>query len=392
VKMVPAGTLMANSRSSVDPSKSRDEVFELWSIPAYDRGKPDLVQGAEIGSQKQVVVPGDVLLSKIVPHIRRAWVVSPSRGGHRQIASSEWIVFRTAVADAAYLRHLLTSERFHAEFMSTVQGVGGSLLRARPSYVAKIQVPLPPIEEQRRIAAILDKADDLRTHRRAAVGMFVPLVESMLLDALASGRRACWPQVEVSTVAASTKNAIRTGPFGSQLLHSEFTDDGIPVLGIDNVVSNSFVWARPRHISEEKYQQLNRYTVHPGDVLITIMGTCGRVAVAPVDLPRSINTKHLCCITTDRDKCLPEYLRAALLFDPAVREQLGARERGAVMPGLNMQIIQQTRVTLPPLYVQEALAAGLMQADSLRADASRFARGLDEAFNSLAALAFSGGL
>lgn len=132
MKSVAAGFLMADSRSSVDPSKAPDELFELWSIPAYDRGAPDLVLGAEIGSQKQVVMPGDVLLSKIVPHIRRAWIVRPMSGAHRQIASGEWIVFRTSAADPAYLRHLLTSERFHAEFMATVSGVGGSLLALAP--------------------------------------------------------------------------------------------------------------------------------------------------------------------------------------------------------------------------------------------------------------------
>ena len=45
MKTVAAGFLMADSRSSVDPSKAQDELFELWSIPAYDRGAPDLVLG-----------------------------------------------------------------------------------------------------------------------------------------------------------------------------------------------------------------------------------------------------------------------------------------------------------------------------------------------------------
>ena len=53
--------------------------------------------------------------------------------------------------------------------MSTVSGVGGSLLRARPEFVAKIKIPLPPLEEQKRIADILDRAEALRAKRRAAL-------------------------------------------------------------------------------------------------------------------------------------------------------------------------------------------------------------------------------
>jgi type I restriction enzyme S subunit len=158
---VELGELMPKEgRSSINPAEYPDEVFDLLSIPAYDRGAPERASGSEIGSTKQLVQPGDVLLSKIVPHIRRAWVVGPAVNG-RQIASSEWIVFRGHHSDPRYLRHFFLSDGFHRQFMQTVSGVGGSLLRARPKYVAKIKTPLPPLEEQRRIAAILDKTAEI---------------------------------------------------------------------------------------------------------------------------------------------------------------------------------------------------------------------------------------
>src|SRR5207245_783238 len=108
------------------------------SIPAFDNGVPDTVLGSEIGSTKQVVQPGDVLLSKIVPHIRRAWVVGP-KNGNRIIASGEWIIFRSNRIVPEYLRHVLMGDPFHSQFMKPVSGVGGSLLRARPAHVATIK-------------------------------------------------------------------------------------------------------------------------------------------------------------------------------------------------------------------------------------------------------------
>ena len=65
---------------SVDPSKFPGEVFDLYSIPAFDSRQPEVVAGKLIGSTKQIVEPGDVLLSKIVPHIRRSWVVGEKQG------------------------------------------------------------------------------------------------------------------------------------------------------------------------------------------------------------------------------------------------------------------------------------------------------------------------
>ena len=180
----PIGQAMVKRNGSVDPSKSPDESFDLYSIPAYDRRTPDVVTGAEIGSAKQIVEPGDVLLSKIVPHIRRAWIVGAANG-RRLIASGEWMVFRSEAVDANWLRHLLLSDRFHREFMATVAGVGGSLLRARPAQVAQISIPIPPIEEQRRIAAVLDQLDTLRLDYLEAAERCSELLTSMRTRALA---------------------------------------------------------------------------------------------------------------------------------------------------------------------------------------------------------------
>jgi type I restriction enzyme, S subunit len=83
--MKPLANFAVRRRGSVDPMKFPDEEFELFSIPAYDAGLPEVLKGMEIGSTKQVVKPGDVLISRIVPHIQRVWVV-PEGNGNRQIA------------------------------------------------------------------------------------------------------------------------------------------------------------------------------------------------------------------------------------------------------------------------------------------------------------------
>ena len=181
MRLCKLGGFMVKRGGSVDPSKFKNEVFELLSIPAFDQGNPEYVEGEKIGSSKKMVEPYDVLLAKIVPHIRRCWIV-PERGNKRQIASSEWIQFRGDDFFPEYLRLFLISNRFHSQFMKTVKGVGGSLLRASPAQVAEIEIPLPPFDDQIRIAHLLGKVEGLIVQRKQNLQQLDNLPKSVFLE------------------------------------------------------------------------------------------------------------------------------------------------------------------------------------------------------------------
>ena len=255
-----------------------------------------------------------------------------------------------------------------------------------------IPVRIPPLEEQRRIAAILDQAETLRTQRRTALALLDSLTQSLFLDMFGSGGSHGWPTTSIGEIVDEENGGMRTGPFGSQLLHSEFVDEGVAVVGIDNAVNNEFRWGERRYITHAKYEQLKRYTVRPGDVLITIMGTCGRCAVVPDDIPLAINTKHLCCISVDRRKVVPDYLHAYFLRHPTARKYLEQTAKGAIMSGLNMGIIKAMPIALPPLPLQQTFATRIAAIEALKATHRRALAALDALFASLQQRAFTGAL
>ena len=149
------GELNQFAGRTVDPKVTPHIDYELFSVPIFPTRRPEIVQGKDIGSTKQSVEPGDVLVCKINPRINRVWVVGP-KGPRPQIASSEWISVRVPSFDTRFLREYFSSPEFRQLIEEGVSGVGGSLTRAQPKRVAAFPVPVAPRKEQRRIADKLD--------------------------------------------------------------------------------------------------------------------------------------------------------------------------------------------------------------------------------------------
>lgn len=326
--------------------------------------------------------PGDVLLS-IAGTIGRASRVpydSPALNCNQAVC----IIRCTPEIDGDFLRYWLGSESAAAQIASSK--VTGVISNLSLTEVKSLEIPLPPIPEQLRIVTILDKADAVRAKRRESLAKLDQLLKSVFLEMFDD----CPTVINTVAELATAKGAIRTGPFGSQLLHSEFVESGIAVLGIDNAVSNEFTWGKPRFITEQKYSKLSRYRVYPGDVLITIMGTCGRCAVVPDSIPVAINTKHLCCISLDRERCEPEFLHSYFLMHPTAREFLESRAKGAIMSGLNMGIIKELPVALPPIERQRQYVSIKMELQKQAARHKSHAVQSDALFGALQQQAFSG--
>ena len=263
-----------------------------------------------------------------------------------------------------------------------------------------IDFPLPPLPEQQRIVGILDEAFEgiasAKANAEKNLENAYALIQPMFISILNSFDHKDWHASTVEAAAGTEKGSIRTGPFGSQLLHSEFVDEGIPVLGIDNAVQNRFAWSERRYITPQKFSELSRYRVKPGDVLITIMGTCGRCAIVPDDIPTAINTKHLCCITLNHQKCLPEFLHAYFLYHPIAQEFLFKKAKGAIMAGLNMGLIKELPLLLPPVEQQRIVAKKVIDvrtsAENLEAIYGRKLAALEALKKSLLHQAFAGKL
>jgi type I restriction enzyme S subunit len=386
VKTAKLGELV-DAVTTWNPSRNPDVEFEYIDLSAVDNGSKAVVSsttvtGAEAPSRaRQLVSAGDVLVSTVRPNLNAVAVVPAELDG--ATASTGFTVLRPSEElDGRFLYHWVQSPAFIGDMVR--KATGASYPAVSDRIVKDSAIPAPPLPEQRRVAAILDHADALRTKRRHMLTHIDALTQSIFNEMFA-GLRA------TSTVEAES-SLIRTGPFGSQLLHSEFVDEGIAVLGLDNVVGNEFRWGERRFITPAKYEKLKRYTVSPGDVLISIMGTTGRCVVVPDDIPTAINTKHICAITPDSTHLDSAFLRAAFLWHPESRAHLMRQTKGSIMDGLNMGIIKAMPIPVPLLSRQREFAARARQVTDARDRVALAGRSDDELFSSLQSRAFCGEL
>lgn len=271
---------------------------------------------------------------------------------------------------------------------------GAGLKHISKAYLENILIPLPPLDTQKKIVAVLDKADQLRKDCQQMEQELNSLAQSVFIDMFGSKASGYseWPLHRIEELAESKKGSMRTGPFGSDLKHSEFVDEGIAVIGIDNAVKNEFSWGERRFITPEKYAKLKRYRVYPNDLIVTIMGTTGRIAVIPDDIPLSISTKHLAVITLDKDKVIPEFLATAIKTHPDLLHQIIDSNKGAIMDGLNLGLIKALSLRLPPLDLQSKYLAVLKVIQERNFESRSSYEQNDELFNALMQKAFKGEL
>lgn len=244
---------------------------------------------------------------------------------------------------------------------------------------------LPPVAEQCRIAAILDHADALRAKRRQVLTHLDTLSQSIFRamigdDAPQAGRTDLQSLADVITKG--------TTPTSVGL---KFADHGVPFLRAQNLQQGTvrFTSADP-FIDDAAHRSLRRSVIHPGDLLISIAGTIGRVALVPEDAPE-MNCNQAVAIIRLADPSVGTWLMEWLNSPDAVR-QINASAVTATISNLSLGQIGHLKV---PTVAHEAMSAFAERVAAVRIKTRRadLAIGLMEVlFASLQARAFRGEL
>lgn len=228
-----------------------------------------------------------------------------------------------------------------------------------------IEVPLPSLEEQRRIAGVLDRFDAakeaslalLAETQKVQVGAVARLIsgetKAGLRKASALGEiPVSWQRRSLQDLALPDRQCVMTGPYGALLSTGDFQASGVGVLKIGNLKEDGLDLERLDYVSESKAQSLARYRLQAHDLVFARQGaTTGKVAVIDEQCSGYLISCHLIRVSVDPRICLAEFLRvyfqsSRFLSQLEITKIKGTRE------GVNSKELRSVQLALPPLHEQ----------------------------------------
>ena len=160
-----------------------------------------------------------------------------------------------------------------------------------------------------------------------------------------------WKVVSITNVIKSDKNALKAGPFGSALKKEVYVTSGYKIYGQEQVIAGDEKIG-DYYIGEEKYQELITCKVAPNDILISLVGTVGKVLVLSDNCKAGIINPRLIKVSLDENKMLPNFFK--YYFESGyLRSLYKEKAHGATMDVLNMGMIKELPFSWCPIDEQK---------------------------------------
>ena len=260
------------------------------------------------------------------------------------------------------------------------------------SKYSQLTVKIPPLAEQKRIAAILDAADEVRKKNKALIEKHNQLTQSLFLDMFGDTwtNPLKWNMKLVEDLADDVKNSIKAGPFGSSLKKEFYVDKGYKIYGQEQVIKDDLTFGN-YYIDDCKYQELKNCRIKEGDVLISLVGTYGKISVVPVVFEPGIINPRLMKISPNTKIIRPDFLKFLLRSSGALI-QMKSKSRGGTMDIVNVGIMRKINLPIPPLQLQNKFAERVQAIEDQKSQAEASLKKSEDLFNALLQKAFKGEL
>lgn len=376
--------------SEVNPSLPHDRIPRPEDSVSFlpmdhigENGELDLTDtrpAKEISRGYTAFLEKDVVVAKITPCFEngKGAICQGLRGGVG-FGTTELIVLRPKEPiDPRFLYWLTRSHEFRKGGEAEMTGSAGQK-RVTEAFVSNFRVPPISFQHQRRIAAYLDrqreKIDRLINLRKRQIALLKEQRAAIIQRAVTRGLNPHAPMKdsgipwlgeipthwEVKKLKYAVQKyglGIQMGPFGSMLTKLQPFDVGFKVFGQENTINNDFNLGS-RWISETQFEELKKYEILTGDIVLTRKGSIGQCRLVPPDIKRGIIDSDTIRLRIDQKIILSKFLVWIFQESKYILEQLNFLQRGAILGGLNTAIIENLVLSIPPLDEQLSILSHL---------------------------------
>ena len=248
------------------------------------------------------------------------------------------------VVSKKYLYWYLNSQYFQ-RFISNV-GSRAAQAGFNKNDLGAAQIPLVDKERQEEICEVLEKANKLISLRKQQLAKLDELIKALFVEIFGDpvSNPLHWKKVKLSELAD-----IKIGPFGSLLHKEDYVTGGHPLVNPSHIISGKIIVDNDLTLTEEKYFELSAYHLKKNDVILGRRGEMGRCAV--------VNEEGLLCGTGSllirtNGTVTADYIQKIISF-PTFKKTIEDMAVGQTMPNLNVPIVSNFMIIVPPLSVQK---------------------------------------
>ena len=334
-------------------------------------------------SQKQRIAPNDVIVAASSGSLSVVGKTAQAREGFEGGFGAFCKVLRPRPAvDPHYFGHYFRTSLYR--HVISRLAAGANINNLRNEHLDNLQIPLPPLAEQKRIAGILDAADALRAKRRDALAQLDTLLQSTFLDMFGDPvtNPMGWEVVRVGDEIGFLTS-------GSRGWAKYYAKDGETFIRIQNLKNGQLELDDIAFVNAPESAEAKRTMVEPGDVLLSITADLGRTAVVPGGIAKAHINQHLAIL---RFTSLNPVFVSYQLASKGGQAQFNRLNREGVKAGLNFNDVKSIRLTNPPLNLQHRYAAIVKSVEQQKASQRAHMAELDTLFASLQSRAFRGNL
>lgn len=245
-----------------------------------------------------------------------------------------------------------------------------------------IQIQLPPLPTQQRIANILDKADALRKKDIQLLQHYDALAQSLFIDMFGDPvkNEMGWELRTMENVCNKITDGTHQSP--------HFVESGIPFLFVSNIVDNQIDYSTKKYINESEFEILNKRTpIEIGNILLTTVGSYGNPAIIESNRKFAFQ-RHIAFLKPNHKKINFRFLYSSLKSD-FVQRQIDKKVKGVAQKTLNLVELKKLNTIYPPIELQNQFAIQIQNIEQQKEKVKAQMQASEQLFQALLQKAFS---